>query len=314
MPQIKPADFSTEPMPAQEVTARRGDLLGQGGQARVYRDKLDPRVALKLYNDARSLADLIRVKALIRMCSGLDNRLENRVFLDSLNLPIRPLLDRAGDFRGVALPIWPDETLGIRFEWRDGKPRRTSRKAPFEAQHLMIPQSYFGPVDRQRQFGFLVEFAKTIRIMHGAGLAHGDLSSSNVLVRRLIKPGLSGEGAYLIDLDEAFPQGIHAVRAYRRSRKFYDPYTVADQRVDVHTDVFMLALWTTSFILWDMLDGEKVAKRFPDEAARQLKKAAGNDGFKVVRAALGRIGGRPPLRDLQAVITHIHSQLPSTPG
>ena len=279
-----PRDFVAAALDAASVRDHRGELIWEGGQSVILRDSLDPRMALKLYKTPRSPTDLSRVQELIRLCGDLDPAGPiTRPFLDSLNLPVRPLLNRAGQFGGVQLPLLPADTMAVRFTWSGGRPTATSRRVRFEAQHLIARQSVIGEVSGARQIRFLLRFANVLACMHSAGLVHGDLSTTNVLVRQSDLTGMNDQ-VYLIDLDEAFATGDHAVHAVRQSAYLKDPYSAEAGYIDKHTDVFLLALWFASCLQRKLVDGGRVrGGQLPDEALVTVRRGAGPTGADILR-------------------------------
>jgi hypothetical protein len=191
----------------KQVKVSDAELLGEGGEARVYRLG---RSALKLFHppadpQARRLLGL-KVEKLQRFPQGLPA---------AVIAPTGVATDRAGHVIGYAMPL---------VEGADDFGRLANRKWRL----AVLPNA--------RLLALFTELHAVVTALHGAGVVIGDFNDGNVL--------FAGERPYLIDADSMQFGGLPCPVAHERflDPRLYGVDLAAAPRFDAGTDWYAYAV------------------------------------------------------------------------
>ncbi|MCX7537567.1 hypothetical protein OS123_03260 [Corynebacterium sp. P5875] len=222
----------------------------------------------------------------------------SRYLYQSINFPLRTLVDKDGRLRAVILPRRPHATSKERLRWdkQSNSWTATGNIREYRAENLISDHGIFGENKSDVRFGVIYGLTLTLALSHEIGLAHGDLSLSNVLVRR-DRNAKGRVSVYLLDMDDALP--TVGTNEYRRSAYRYDPYC---KNVGSWTDVYVTALWIMDILTHKINDPKNLDRKNLDMGERELLKITGaqfyDTAFNTLYKALGPVKQRPTMKDI----------------
>jgi len=288
-------------MPALRVTV--GDLgrrveIGRGGQGVVYRlpdyrqEAPWPTVYKQYHPEVLAGLNVGALDRVVDVADTLPDGPRDRL-LARTAWPTA-LVTRAGAVCGVLMRQVPrrftlDITVG----------GRRSRR-PAGAEYLLNPPGYLARLgiraSRRERIALLVDLAGTLRVLHAAGVAIGDLSPRNVL----FDPGGPAR-AFLLDCDTAAVNGVAPLPA-TDTPDWEAPERGADQPACRADDAYKYALMVVR-----MLTGDQ-SKRDPTApAVRSLGLAELTGRGLAVRPA-----DRPTMAEWYDTLTQLLARWPAT--
>ncbi|MGW4232454.1 hypothetical protein ACWEF9_24740 [Streptomyces sp. NPDC004980] len=169
------------------------DLLGSGGQAKLYRctDARGTERVYKNYDHPAGKDTAARLGGLQRIGRDIVRSAErSRTFADSpsssVNWPIDLVRDPRGRVSGVILPLIPAQFM---------QPSRPARTLDF----LTLARSLPPPPDAEVRVGVLIRLCNILRYLETQRLVHGDVSAKNIVWHA------DPPQVYLIDCDGLHP-------------------------------------------------------------------------------------------------------------
>jgi hypothetical protein len=261
---------------------RLGDLLGEGGQARVYRvrdcvlpDATGP-LAYKEYR-AGHRPGVAGLNSLVAVREGLDHAMRAR--LDRFAAwPLR-VVEEAGEVLGVLLPLIPDRYFQVQMLPGTGSKVRRPR----EIQNLLIPPArarLIGmpePAPGER-LGLCRQLAAALHFVHRNGFVIGDLNAKNALF--CVEPVI---GVMLVDCDAIRRKGTISTVAQLNAPDWDPPERTLSQA----TDRYKFGL----FVLRCLSTGEQASTT---RDVRRADATLDDDGRTLLRDALGDVPQRRP--------------------
>ncbi len=252
---------------------RLGDLLGAGGQGRVF-DAPDLRLpdapGSLVYKEYKAVQQsAYGLRRLVTIRNGLDPDARRKLD-ERAAWPLR-VVDEADRVRGVVMPRIPDSYFQERTLPGTGRVENGIR----EVQNLLIPPA------RAHRVGMPVptfserlmicrDFAAVLHFVHKNGLVVGDLSARNGLYRLDERPSVM-----LVDCDAIRVRGTMAAMAQLNSPDWDPPEKMLTQS----SDRYKFGL----FVLRCLSSGEQISTtRDPSRADAALD----DEGRRMLRAAL----------------------------
>lgn len=280
---------------ARDQLGALGDLLGVGGQAKVYRAP-----ALTLADAAGALVykeykpehrpQKAGLLSLVAVRSGLDQA--ERTRLDRFSAwPLR-VVEQGGEVLGVVLPLIPQRY----FQGRVLPGTGAREENPREIQNLLIPP------ERARMVGMPVptpverlalcrQLAAAVHFVHRHDLVIGDLNAKNALF--CVEQDVS---VMLVDCDAIRRKGTVASRPQMNAPDWDPPERPLSQT----TDRYKFGL----FVLRCLGSGEQISTtRDPARADDALDA----EGRALLRASLGAVPGQRP--SVQRWGTYLHERV-----
>lgn len=188
----------------EDVHIEHGHRLGTGGQGSVWVVDDDRETAFKEYHPTFALK--VDHSFLLQLI-GLPDRLpreEAAWVLAHTAWPRAAVMNR-GSVRGVLMKRAPE-----RFSFDANNLVRGTTRRQFSLEFLLNSDSYTAAlglhVDVTQRIRLLLNLAKTLELLHSAGVAVGDLSPKNILVTND-----SARECFLIDCDSFSIGGISAL-------------------------------------------------------------------------------------------------------
>ncbi|MBV1850040.1 hypothetical protein [Catellatospora tritici] len=228
------------------------DELGVGGQAKVslvHAPGFDQPMAYKAYNQqSLSQLDADALEQLIDLPGSAEPGL--REVLTTRTAWPKAVVQRAGQVCGFLMPVAPaGYTAYLRLP--DGmKPQLLA------LEFLLNPVEYMAnvnlPVTERQRLELLAELARLLHLLHSAGVAVGDLSPKNVLVR------LTPPSCHLLDADAMRVRGRSALPQVETP-----DWSVpsGEELGTVATDSYKFALVVLRILLSDQYAGDPAALR-----------------------------------------------------
>ncbi|WP_328645143.1 hypothetical protein OHS58_33495 [Amycolatopsis sp. NBC_00348] len=275
----------TETVVGRSTLGPIADLLGAGGQAKVYRvtgltlaDVPGPLV-YKEYREGH--APPHGLHTLVNRRLRLDAA--TRARLDGLTAwPVR-VVEQDGNVAGVLMRLIPESFFHQRV-----LPSGTTSSTLCEIQHLFVEPRRTArlgmptPSTAERML-IIRDFASAVHLLHRHNLVIGDLNSKNAVFRLEARPAIM-----LVDCDAIRIKGSVAVVRQLNAPDWEPP---EGSSLSQATDLYKLGL----FVLRCLSPGDQASvSRDPRRADSLLD----DEGRRLLRAALGAApGARPVARD-----------------